>query len=256
MSQYDNAPYAQPGMATRTGVAVDQGLRAYMLGVYNYMTLGVALTGLVAYGMYVLSFDGRKPTELGMLLYGSPLKWVLMLAPLGIIIFMGIRANRMSAATAQATFWLYAAAVGISIATIFVRFDMNSIARTFFITSAAFAGLSIYGYTTKRDLSGWGTFLVMGLIGVIIASIVHLGLMMVYKTTFPALSFAISCIALLIFAGFTAYDTQQIKQDYYDLAAYGDQEAAAKSSIFGALALYQDFLGIFMNLLNLTGSNE
>jgi FtsH-binding integral membrane protein len=244
-------------MATRTGVAVDQGLRSYMLGVYNYMTLGVALTGVVAYGMFMLAMQNGKLTPLGAMLYGSPVKWVIMLAPLAVIIYMGVRSNRMSAATAQFTFWLYAALVGLSVATIFFgRFDMNSIARTFFISAAAFAGLSAWGYMTKRDLSGWGTFLVMGLIGVIIASIVHIVLMAIYSTPFPALSFAISCIALLIFAGFTAYDTQRIKEDYYELQAYGDGEAVAKSSIFGALALYQDFLGIFMNLLNLTGSNE
>jgi FtsH-binding integral membrane protein len=262
---YNNGPYAQPGMATRTGVAVDQGLRSYMLGVYNYMTLGVVLTGVVAYAMFMLTFqpvvgaNGKtvmKATELGVMLYGSPLKWVLMLAPLAIIIFMSVRSHKMSPATAQMTFWIYAAAVGISIATIFARFDMNSIVRTFGITAAAFAGLSIYGYTTKRDLSGWGTFLVMGLIGVIIASIVHLALMAIYSQPFPALSFAISVIALLIFAGFTAYDTQSIKEGYYELEAYGDRDMVAKSSIFGALALYQDFLGIFLNLLNLTGSNE
>lgn len=260
MSQYDNAPYAQPGMATRSGVAVDQGLRSYMLGVYNYMTLGVALTGVVAYAMFMATFQqvgGRLVlTDLGQVIYGSPLKWVVMLAPLAVIIFMSVRSHRMSAATAQMTFWLYAALVGVSVATIFGRFDVNTIARTFFISAAAFAGLSMYGYLTKRDLSGMGTFLVMGLIGVIIASIVHLGLMMVYQTSFPALNFAISCVALLVFAGFTAYDTQSIKDTYYELAQYADGEAVAKSSIFGALSLYQDFLGIFLNLLNLTGSNE
>ncbi|MBX9925091.1 MAG: Bax inhibitor-1/YccA family protein [Hyphomicrobiaceae bacterium] len=260
MSQYNNAPYAQSGSATRSGVAVDQGLRSYMLGVYNYMTLGVALTGVVAYAMFMLSFQqvGNKMglTPLGQAIYGSPLKWVVMLAPLAVIIFMSVRSHRMSSTTAQLTFWVYAALVGLSVATIFGRFDINTIARTFFISAAAFAGLSIYGYATKRDLSGMGTFLVMGLIGVIIASIVHIGLVMVYQTPFPALSFAISCIALLIFAGFTAYDTQSIKEQYYELAQYGDSEAVAKSSIFGALALYQDFLGIFLNLLNLTGSNE
>lgn len=258
MSQYDNARYAQPGMATRTGVAVDQGLRSYMLGVYNYMTMGVAVTAAVAMGMAYLAMQNGKFTPLGATIYGSPLKWVVMLAPLAVIIFMSVRSHRMSAATAQGTFWLYSALVGLSVATIFMtaRFDANTIARTFFISAAAFGALSIYGYMTKRDLSGMGTFLVMGLIGVLIASIVHIGLMMVYQTAFPALSFAISCVALLVFAGFTAYDTQSIKEQYYELAQYGDGEAVAKSSIFGALALYQDFLGIFMNLLNLTGSSE
>ena len=219
-----------------------------MLGVYNYMAGGVALTGLVAYFFNQLAMQNGKLTDFGRLVYQSPLHWVVMLAPLGIVLYLGIRSHRMSAAWAQGVFWLYAAAVGASISFILIKYTGVSIARTFFVTSAAFAGLSIYGYTTKRDISGWGAFLIMGLIGVIIASIVQIFVQS------PALHFAISVIGLLIFAGFTAYDTQSIKDQYYELAGTG--EALAKSAIFGALALYQDFVGIFMNLLQFMGDRE
>jgi len=261
MAQYDNNTYARPGTATRSGADVDQGLRSYMLGVYNYMSAGVALTGGVAYGMYMLTTttdktlaaatlkNGIMLTELGKTLYMSPIQWVLMLAPLGIVLYLGIRSHKMSASYAQGVFWLYAAAVGASISFILLKYTGMSIARTFFISAAAFAGLSAYGYTTKRDISGWGAFLVMGLIGVILASILQIFIQS------SALQFALSVVGLLIFAGFTAYDTQQIKDDYYTSSGYG-VEALAKSSIFGALSLYQDFLGIFMNLLSLTGDRE
>lgn len=261
MAQYDNNTYARPGTASRTGAGVDQGLRSYMLGVYNYMSAGVALTGATAYGLNMLATttdktlaavtlkNGVMLTELGKTIYLSPLHWVLMLAPLGIVLYLGIRSHRMSASYAQGVFWLYAAAVGASVSVILLKFTGMSIARTFFVTAAAFAALSVYGYTTKRDISGWGAFLVMGLIGVILASIVQIFVQS------SALQFALSVIGLLIFAGFTAYDTQQIKDDYYTSSGYGT-EALAKSSVFGALALYQDFVGIFMNLLNLTGDRD
>jgi uncharacterized protein len=248
MAQFENNTYARPGSAVRTDGSVDQGLRAYMLGVYNYMAAGVALTGLVAYAINQFAVQNGKLTEFGNLIYKTPLMWVVMLAPLGIVIYLGVRSHRMSATWAQGVFWLYAAAVGASISFILMKYTGQSIARTFFISAAAFAGLSAYGYVTKRDLSAWGTFLVMGLIGLIIASIVNIFLQS------SALQFAISCIGLLIFAGFTAYDTQNIKDGYYQVV--GNVEEMAKSSIFGALALYQDFLGIFMNLLSLTGDRE
>jgi uncharacterized protein len=247
MNQYNN-PYVQTGSAARTGDAVDQGLRSYMLGVYNYMAAGVALTGLVAYAVNQFAVQNGKLTEFGQLLYKTPLQWVVMLAPLGIVLYLGIRSHRMSATWAQGVFWLYAAAVGASISFILMKYTGTSIARTFFVSAAAFAGLSIYGYTTKRDLSAMGTFLVMGLIGIIIAALVNIFLQS------SALQFAITCAGLLVFAGFTAYDTQSIKDQYYQLA--GDAQELAKSSVFGALALYQDFLGIFMNLLQLMGDRE
>jgi uncharacterized protein len=238
----------QAGASARTDVGVDQGLRSYMLGVYNYMAAGVALTGIVAYLFNQATHQGKTLTAFGQTIYGTPLHWLVMLAPLGIVIYLGVRAHRMSPAWAQGTFWLYAAAVGASISFILTKYTGNSVAQTFFVTSAAFAGLSVYGYTTKRDMSAWGTFLVMGLIGIIIAAIVNIFLQS------SALQFAITCLGLLIFAGFTAYDTQSIKEQYYALV--GDTEALAKSSIFGALALYQDFVGIFMNLLNLMGNRD
>ena len=261
MAQYDNNTYARPGTASRTGVSVDQGLRSYMLGVYNYMCAGVALTGGVAYGLHQLTTttdqalaavtlrNGTMLTEFGKTLYVSPLHWVIMFAPLAIVLFLSIRSHKMSAGSAQALFWVYAAAVGASVSFILLKYTGMSIARTFFISAGAFAGLSVYGYTTKRDMTGWGSFLVMGLIGVILASILQIFIQS------SALSFALSVLGLLIFAGFTAYDTQQIKDDYYVSSGYGG-DALAKSSIFGALSLYQDFVGIFMNLLNLTGDRE
>jgi uncharacterized protein len=249
MAQFDNQSFARPGSAVRGSATVDQGLRSYMLGVYNYMAGGVALTGLVAYFLNQAAVQNGKLTELGQLLYKTPLQWVLMLAPLGIVIYMSVRANKMSATWAQGVFWLYAAAVGASISFILMKYTGVSVARTFFVTAAAFAGLSAYGYTTKRDMSAWGAFLVMGIIGVVIASIVQIFVQS------SALQFAISVIGLLIFAGFTAYDTQAIKDEYYATSGYG-VEALAKSSIFGALALYQDFVGIFMNLLNFMGDRE
>ncbi len=249
MAQFDNNTYARPGAASRTSAGVDQGLRSYMLGVYNYMAAGVALTGMVAYALNQFAVQNGKLTEFGQAIYNTPLKWLVMLAPLGIVIYMGVRSHKLSASAAQGVFWLYAAAVGASISFILMKYTGTSIARTFFVSAAAFGGLSVYGYTTKRDISGWGAFLVMGLIGVIITSIVQIFVQS------PALQFAVSVIGLLIFAGFTAYDTQTIKDDYYTSSGFGE-EALAKSAVFGALALYQDFVGIFMNMLSFMGDRE
>jgi FtsH-binding integral membrane protein len=252
-----NNRYAQP-TATRTEGVVDSGLRSYMLGVYNYMAAGVALTGIIAFAMFsMLSTtdpgqaaaqlrNGVMLTELGKAVYGSPLMWVVALAPLAFILFMSFA--RMSAATAQLTFWAFAAVMGASLSTIFLRYTGVSIVQMFFITSAAFAGLSVYGYTTKKDLSGWGSFLIMGLIGIILASIVNIFLQS------GALQFAVSVIGVLVFAGLTAYDTQRIKDEYYHVA--GDGEAMAKASIFGALSLYLDFVNMFQFLLALFGDRE
>ena len=243
---WNNQFSAQPGTATRSGVAVDQGLRSYMLGVYNYMVAGVALTGLVAYALNNWALSNPAVADA---IYRSPLRFVIMLAPIGIVLYLGVRSHRMSAAWTQGVFWLYAAAVGASISFILSKYTAVSIGQTFFVTAGAFAGLSIFGYLTKRDLSGWGSFLVMGLIGVIIAGLLNLFLHS------GALQFAITCISLLIFAGFTAYDTQAIKDEYYTVSGYG-AEAMAKSSIWGALMLYQDFVGIFLNLLSFMGDRE
>jgi uncharacterized protein len=244
MSQWNNTNTI-PGTAARTSAA-DQGLRSYMLGVYNYMAGGVALTGLVAYGLAQWATQDKQVAQL---LFASPLRWVILFAPLAIVLYLGVRQHRMSAAWTQGVFWLYAAAVGASVSWLLIKFTGQSVARTFFVTAAAFAGLSLFGYTTKRDISGWGAFLWMGLIGLVIASILQIFIQS------SALQFAMSIIGLLVFAGFTAYDTQNIKDEYYTVSNYGS-EAMAKSSIFGALALYQDFVGIFMNLLSLTGDRE
>jgi hypothetical protein len=243
MAQIQNRAYA--GTAQRTGVAVDEGLRSYMLGVYNYMTAGVALTGIVAYLTYSLASQNPAVAQL---LYASPLKWVIMLAPLAFVFFLSFRVHNMSPGAAQIAFWLFAAVMGLSLSSIFLVFTGQSITQVFFVTAAAFAGLSLWGYTTKKDISGWGSFLIMGVIGIIIAALVNLFLQS------SALQFAISALGVLVFAGLTAYDTQNIKDTYYEVR--GNAELAAKSAIMGALSLYLDFINMFTSMLNLFGSSE
>jgi uncharacterized protein len=251
MAQIDNR-YAT-GFGSRTGVAVDEGLRAYMLRVYNYMAAGVFLTGLVAY-MTASSAITRTPaggkalTEFGQLIYVSPLKWVIMLAPLGFVFFLSMRIYKMSVGAAQLSFWLFAGAMGLSLSSIFIVYTGQSISQVFFVTAAAFGGLSLYGYTTKKDLSGWGSFLIMGVIGIVIASLVNLFLQS------GALQFAISVIGVLVFAGLTAYDTQRIKDGYFEVM--GDATAASKAAIMGALNLYLDFINMFVMMLQLFGNRE
>ncbi len=251
MAQFDSR-YTHPTTVGRADV--DEGLRSYMLGVYNYMAGGVALTGIIAYLVFSLAVTvdpttGAKAlTAFGQAIYTTPLKWVLFFAPLAFVFFFAFKANSMSVGAAQTSFWIYAALVGASLSSILLVFTGSSIANVFFISAATFAGLSIWGYTTKKDISGWGSFLFMGLIGVIIASLVNI------FTQSSAMSFAISVIGVLVFAGFTAYDTQRIKDTYFEVA--GNAEAAAKASIFGALSLYQDFIGLFVNLLSLMGDRE
>jgi FtsH-binding integral membrane protein len=247
MSQLDNR-YATSGYPARAGAAVDEGLRSYMLGVYNYMAAGVALTGIAAYLTYSLAVSGGELTSFGQALYNSPLKWVVMLAPLGFVFFLSFRIEQMSVSAAQATFWLFAAVMGVSLSSIFLVFTGQSITQIFFITAATFGALSLWGYTTKRDISGWGSFLFMGLVGIILASLVNLFLQS------SGLQFAISVIGVLVFAGLTAYDTQRIKDTYFQVA--GSAELAAKSAIMGALSLYLDFINMFMMLLNLFGQRE
>ena len=231
---------------------IDQGLRSYMLKVYNYMAIALGVTGLLAYVTYSMAFgvvDGQVVgyTQLGATLFASPLRWVIMLAPLGMVFFLSFRVHKMSFSAAQLTYWIFAGAMGISLASIFAVYTAQSITQVFFITAAAFAGLSLYGYTTKKSLSGWGSFLFMGLIGIVIASIVNIFL------ASSALSFAISVIGVLVFAGLTAYDTQRIKEMYFE----GDStEAAGKKAIMGALSLYLNFLNMFLMLLQLFGNRE
>ena len=240
--------YAQSGTAARAGVAVDEGLRAYMLGVYNYMAAGVALTGIVAYFTSTMAISNGALTPFGQMLYTSPLRWVVMLAPLGFVLFMSFRAQKMSVGATQISFWLFAALMGLSLSSIFLVFTGQSITQIFFVTAGAFAGLSLWGYTTKKDLSGWGSFLIMGVVGIIIAALVNLFLQS------GGLQFAISVIGVLVFAGLTAYDTQRIKDGY--LLVRNDATMVAKSAIMGALSLYLDFINMFLFLLQLFGNRQ
>jgi FtsH-binding integral membrane protein len=216
-----------------------------MLGIYNNMAMGLAVTGLVAFGAFSWAMSDPAVAHA---LYVSPLKWVIIFAPLAFVFGLSAMVNRMSPGTARLVFLAFAAVMGLSLSSIFIVFTGESIARTFFITAAAFAGLSLYGYTTKRDLSAWGSFLIMGVIGLIIASIVNIFL------GSTALQFAISAIGVLVFAGLTAYDTQRLKYTY-DVVA-GDQVAAGRASIIGALQLYLDFINLFMFLLQFMGNRE
>jgi FtsH-binding integral membrane protein len=220
--------------------AVDEGLRSYMLRVYNYMMLGLGLTGAVAYAV-------ASTPAIQQVVFGSGLMWLFILAPIGLVLLLSFRIHKMSFASAQITYWIYAALNGVAFSTIFLAYTGTSIARVFFITAATFGALSLYGYTTKRDLSGFGSFLFMGLIGIIIASLVNIFL------ASSALQFAISVIGVLVFAGLTAYDTQQIKELYY---AVDDSEIIGKKAIMGALRLYLDFINMFVMLLQLFGNRN
>lgn len=224
-------------------VRIDEGLKAHMNKVYGLMSVGLAVTGLVAY------LVGSNDALLAQI-FGTPLKWVVMFAPLAVVFAFSAMIGKMSAATAQMVFYGFAALMGLSISFIFAVYTGVSIAQTFLITAIAFAGLSLYGYTTKRDLSAMGAFLVMGLIGLIVASIVNIFL------ASSAMAFAISVIGVLIFAGLTAFDTQRIKNDYIEHAQMGDADWLAKSAILGALTLYLDFLNLFMFLLQFLGNRE
>ena len=258
MSNYDRNAYA-PYSGAATQAQIDQGLRSYMLGVYNNMVLGLAITGLAALGFYMLSVtgdpslaagklrNGMMLTQFGKTVYTSALKWAVMFAPLAVVMYLGFKIHSMSAATARGTFWLYSALVGISLATVFFVYTHTSIVRVFFITAASFGALSLWGYTTKKDLTGMGSFLIMGLFGIMLASIVNIFM------GSTALQFAISVLGVLIFAGLTAYDTQKIKEMYFE--GHGP-EMADKLAIYGALQLYMDFLGMFQMLLSLLGDRE
>jgi FtsH-binding integral membrane protein len=243
MAQYETIRSVGVGARAQ----IDEGLRAHMNKVYGLMSVAMLVTAGVAWAVGttdLLNFL-RSPTG-GMTILG----WVIMFAPLAMVFAFGAMINKLSAAGAQLFFYTFAAVMGLSLAWIFRVFTGVSIAQTFVITAIAFASLSIYGYTTKKDLSGLGTFLMMGLIGLIVASIVNIFL------ASSALMFAISVIGVLIFAGLTAYDTQRIKTDYIAHAQAMDQEWLAKSAIMGALNLYLDFINLFMFLLQLLGNRE
>jgi FtsH-binding integral membrane protein len=254
MSNYDrNTSFGYGrGVARPTTAEIDEGLRAYMLGVYNYMTLGLAVTGLVALGTYMMAVAKVGAgqimlTPFGQMIYTSPLRWVIILSPLAFVFMIGARANSMSAATARNLFLAFSAVMGLSMSSLLLVFTGASIARVFFITAAAFGGLSLYGYMTKRDLSAFGSFLVMGVWGLVIAGLVNLFLQS------SGLQFALSIIAVLVFSGLTAWDTQRIKDMYYEGIGY---EVAQKASVFAALSLYLDFINMFQSLLFLFGDRN
>ena len=219
---------------------IDVGLRAHMLRVYNYMASGVALTGIVA--MLASSSEALMGA-----IFGTPLAWVVMLAPLAFVMVISFGINRLSLFASQALFWAFAAVMGLSLSTIFLIYTGESIARVFFITAAAFGALSLWGYTTKRDISGWGSFLFIGLVGIIIAGVVNWWLQS------SGLQFAISVIGVLVFAGLTAYDTQKIKNEYSELH---DHETSGKLAVMGALRLYLDFINLMLLLLRLLGTRR
>ncbi|HYE27013.1 MAG TPA: Bax inhibitor-1/YccA family protein [Allosphingosinicella sp.] len=229
------------GTIGREGVAYDAGLRSYMLSIYNYMASGVLLTGIVA-----LLF-ARSGLAAEVFVNGGLLKWVVILAPLGLVMWLSFGINRLSTGSAQALFWVYAALMGLSLSTIFLVYSPTSIAKTFFATAAAFASLSLWGYTTKKDLSGFGSFLIMGLFGLIGAMLINV---FWQNNTFDL---AISAIGVLLFAALTAYDTQKIKSMYFAVAG---TEFAGKSVVMGALTLYLDFINLFLFLLRFMGNRD
>lgn len=229
------------GSVPRAGgqVVFDAGLRKHMLSIYNYMTSGVLLTGIVA----LLTFNSGLAINFA----SGPMMWIVALSPLAIVFAMSFGANRFSKTTLQMMFWTFAALMGLSMSTIFLRFTGGSIAVTFFATAAAFAGLSLFGYTTQKSLSSWGSFLIMGVVGLIVAMIANMFLQS------PALMYAISFIGVLIFAGLTAYDTQRLKNEY---AILRGTEFAGKAIVLGALTLYLDFINMFQFLLSFLGNRE
>jgi FtsH-binding integral membrane protein len=253
MSDYDrNVAAARGGYATDRAAYVDAGLRAHMIRVYNYMAGAVALTGVVAWFTFQMATTTTGAGQLvlsplGQTLFNSPLKWVVMLAPLALVFFISFRIDRLQVGTAMALFLGFATLLGISLATIFIAYTGTSITRVFFISAASFGALSLYGYTTKRDLSPIGSFLIMGLFGIIIASIVG----MFWQST--ALQFAISVIGVVVFAGLTAWDTQKIKE-MYDVN--DDGTVSGRKAVMGALTLYLDFINLFLMLLRLFGDRR
>ena len=264
MSDYERnvttAPFGQ-AIGRAGSVAVDEGLRAYMLRIYNYMSIGLAITGLAALGVYMAAvttdpsagafkFGNAFLTPFGYAMYVSPLKWLFIFAPLAMVFAISAGINRLRPATAQMLFWVFAALMGVSLSSIFLVYTHTSIVRVFFITAATFGALSLYGYTTRRDLTGMGSFLFMGLIGIIIASLVNLFL------ASSALQFVVSVVGVLVFAGLTAWDTQRLKNEYiYGYASAGG-DVAERAAISGALSLYLNFINLFTLLLQLLGQRD
>jgi FtsH-binding integral membrane protein len=237
---YNEDPISRKVSGTFVNATLDEGLRSYMVNVYAYMSFGVLLTGLVSFFM-----SQSKP--LMQAIFGSPLVYVIMLAPFGLVWYLAARINTMKYQTARLLFWVYSALIGLSLSSIFLAYTGTSIARVFFISSSVFGTMSLYGYTTKKDLTSWGSFLFMGLIGLVIASLVNLFL----QST--AMQFILSIIGVLIFTGLTAYDTQKIKESYDESDSL---EIAKKKSVMGALSLYMDFINIFIYLLRFFGERK
>jgi uncharacterized protein len=273
MSDFDRNATAAPfgaSVSRAEAAAIDAGLRAHMLKIYNYMVLGLAITGLAALGIYLVSVTGDVAsaakilrngvevparvagnmylTQVGVAMFVSPLKWLVIFAPLGLVFALSFGIERMKPATAQLLFWVYAALVGLSLGSIFMVYTHTSVVRVFFITAASFGALSLWGYTTRRDLTGMGSFLIMGLFGIIIASLVNMFL------ASSMLQFVVSVVGVLVFAGLTAWDTQRLKNEYI----YGAMEGvmAERSAIMGALSLYLNFINLFTLLLQLLGQRE
>lgn len=240
MSEYENVAYRGRAMPSAEAQSYDQGLRTYMIGVYQYMMLGIALTGAAAWAL------STQPM-LMQAIWGTPLKWLVVLAPIPVALYTQFRIDRLSPATAQGLFWLYAGLVGLSMSLLVAAYTGTSIAKVFFMTAAAFGALSLYGYTTQRNLSAFGSFLFIGMFGVLIAIVANIFLQS------PALQFAISIIGVLVFAGLTAFDTQRIKQMYYEAS---DETTAARYSVLGALWLYISFVAMFQFLMSLLGDRE
>jgi FtsH-binding integral membrane protein len=252
MSDFDRNVAAFPGARAGQSVAVDAGLRAHMIRVYNYMATAVGLTGVVAWFTFnaavVTNEAGRLAlTPFGQTIYGGFTPVILMLATLGLVFFISFRIDRLQYTTALGLFMLYAGLLGVALSSIFLQYTGVSITRVFFISAASFGALSLYGYTTQRDLSPFGAFLIMGLIGIVIASLVNIFL------ASSALSFAISVIGVLVFAGLTAWDTQKIKEMYN---VYDDGTVAGRKAVMGALTLYLDFINLFLMMLRLFGDRR
>jgi len=254
-------------MTSAEAAAIDAGLRSYMLRIYNYMALGLVITAIAAFGIYVLSVTddvtvaarivrggAEAParlagdlylTQLGYAVFVSPLKWVVILAPLALVFGLSFAIERLRPATAQVLFWIYAGLIGLSLGSIFMVYTQTSVVRVFFITAAAFGALSLWGYSTQRDLAGMGSFLIMGLFGIIIAGVVNFWL------DSPALLWIVSIVGVLVFSGLTAWDTQRLKNEYIYVAMDGD--TAERTAILGALSLYLNFINLFAMLLQLLG---
>jgi hypothetical protein len=256
MSDFDRNYAAARGFGADRAVAIDQGLRAHMIRVYNYMAIGVALTGMIAWAAFqaaggdAIQISGRYitgATAFGQAILSGPLMWVLLFAPLGLVFFLSFRIGSLQASTARLLFFIYAGVVGLGLTPIFIVYTQGSLARVFFLTAASFGALSLYGYTTQRNLSAMGSFLMMGVFGLLLAMLVN------FFWPSGALQFAISVIGVLIFAGLTAYDTQKIKEMY---SVMDDGTLAGRKAVMGALTLYLDFLNMFLFLLRLFGDRR